>query len=71
MPRLVESLQYWQVPVHARSQQTPSTQWPELHSAIVVQFVPLLLRPHDPDTHEFDPEHCALPVQLAQHEVAF
>ena len=65
VPRLDDSLQYWQVDEHAVSQQTPSTQCPDMHSAAATQVAPLPLRPQDIDAHVLVPEHCALAVQLA------
>jgi hypothetical protein len=50
----------WHSPVHAVSQQTPSTQCPVLHSLEVVQPAPCLL-PHRP----VGPQLCPVPVHPA------
>ena len=45
MPTLVATSQAWQVPVQVVSQQTPSTQLLDSHSAFVAQLVPFVAAP--------------------------
>lgn len=49
LPALLLSLHAWHCPVQALSQQTPSTQWFELHSVFCPQVVPGGARASDPD----------------------
>ena len=58
------SEQLWQAPVQAVSQQTPSTHWPELHCAAVVQGEPINFLPHDPFTQTLGATHWASVVQV-------
>jgi hypothetical protein len=42
VPRLLVAAQVWQLPLHAVSQQTPSTQKPLAQSPVTTQAVPLV-----------------------------
>jgi hypothetical protein len=60
-----------QEPVHATLQHTPSTQKPEVHSALAAQGLPLAFVPQLPATHCCPATHWALVVQAsAQRLVA-
>ena len=57
-------------PVQAELQHTPSTQWPELHSASLKQPVPFATcATHTPAAHQVPAAQSALEAQLPAHEV--
>lgn len=57
VPSIPWSAQLLHTPVHAPSQQTPSTHWPVLHSSPLAQAPPLSLRPHSPISQRRDGMH--------------
>jgi hypothetical protein len=57
-------------PVHALSQQTPSTHWPDLHSLGLPQLWPFCLGPQVPFTQAMPASHSLSALQLTVHAPA-
>jgi hypothetical protein len=60
--------QAWQAPPHARSQQVPSTQFPEVHCPADVHVLPFATFPHEPATQGC-PWQSASVVHVVAHAV--
>jgi len=59
----------WQVPVQAVVQQTPCSQFPDMHSGSAEQKAPIGLRPHELLVQTLPVEQLPLPVQAWKQRV--